>query len=285
MLNDTDLQTLSEECFSDLVKFIHELTGITIGKNRNTMLQGRLRKRIRELKLICYEDYLQFAKANKDEQVVFIDLVTTNETQFFRTPRIWNYLEKTFLPQWFENNPQKIMSIWSAAASSGEEAHSLAIICQLFKDNHPNFNYKIFGSDISKDMIGHCKEGIFSGRSIENFKSSRPDDFARFLKPIDGQKFQATTEIRSKIQFFQHNLFRTLATAERFDLVLLRNVLIYFSKPDQEVVLAKILPRMHEDGILVIGESESLTHIQTQFKSVEPLVYTSAQNAKSSEAA
>ena len=112
--------TFTEKCFLECLALIHELTGITVATNRVSMVEGRLRKRVLLLKLESYEDYLKLVKQDKKEQVFFIDLVTTNETYFFRTPRIWDYLETKFLPEWFAKHPKQVFTAWSAAASSGD---------------------------------------------------------------------------------------------------------------------------------------------------------------------
>lgn len=264
---------LNEKCLNDFIKLIHELTGITIAANRNSMVEGRLRKRLTTLGLTSYESYLKLVREDRSEQVNFVDLVTTNETYFYRTPRIWDYIEKKLLPDWLLTHPKAVFTAWSAASSSGEEAHTLGIICQSFKEKNPTFLYQITGTDISKEMVGLCQQGHYSGRSIESFKKTRPELFEKYLAKATGESFQVTPEIKSRLKFQQHNLFQSLQHKGRFDLVLIRNVLIYFKGPDQEKVISLIAPKMADDGVMIIGESESLTHINTNFKSVEPLVY------------
>lgn len=263
---------LSEKCFEQFLKLIHELTGITVAKNRNSMVEGRLRKRVTALSLSSYEEYLKLVKEDKNEQVNFIDLVTTNETYFFRTPRIWDYLENKFFPNWISSHPKQVFTAWSAAASSGEEAHSLGILCQSIKEKNPSFLYQIVGTDISAEMVELCKKGVYSGRSIDSFKKTKPALFEKHMKSTK-EGYEASQDIKSRIRFHQHNLFRPMASKDKFDLILIRNVLIYFTGPDQEKVLSLLTPRLSESGVLIIGESESLSHINTEFKPIEPLIY------------
>ena len=264
---------LGEKCFTDYIQLIHELTGITIGKNRNSLVESRLRKRIVTLNLNSYESYFLRVKEDKTEQVKFVDLVTTNETYFYRTPRIWDYIENKFLPDWFKKNPNTIFTAWSAASSSGEEAHTLGIICEAFKEKNPTFVYQIIGTDISKEMVSLCQRGEYSGRSIDSFQKNRPELFSKFMIKSSGESYKVNAEIKSRLRFQQHNLFSPFFHPEKFHLVLVRNVLIYFNSADQERVISLIEPKMIDDGALIIGESESLTHINTNFKSIEPLVY------------
>lgn len=264
---------LSGSCFAEFLKLIHQLTGITISANRTSMIEGRLRRRVLALNLSSYEDYLNRVRTDKTEEAQFIDLVTTNETYFFRTPRIWEYLETRFLPAWARENPGTSLKIWSAAASSGEEAHSLGVICQAFRESHPAFSYQILGTDISGEMVELCQKGEYSGRSIEAFRQTRGSLFERYMRPVSEFSYQADPEIRKRLRFQRHNLFSSLESREKFDLVLLRNVLIYFKGEDQEKVLSLIAARLSEKGLLVIGESESLSHIQVPFRHEEPLIY------------
>jgi chemotaxis protein methyltransferase CheR len=171
------------------------------------------------------------------------------------------------------SHPKSVFSAWSAASSSGEEAHTLGIICQAFKEKNPSFIYQITGTDISKEMVGLCQQGKYAGRSIESFKKSRPELFDTYMSKCDGDSYEVIPKIKSRLRFHQHNLFQSLQLHDSYHLVLIRNVLIYFKGPDQEKVISLIGPKMAGDGVMIIGESETLTHINTNFKSVEPLIY------------
>lgn len=269
--------SISQTCFLKFCKVIHQLTGVTIGSDRTTLVEGRVRKRIRSLNLDSYEEYLQLVENDKGEQTTFIDLITTNETYFFRTPRIWSYLFDSFLPDWYGQNRGRTFKVWSAAASSGEEAHSLGVLCEAFKSENSDFRYQILGTDISKKMVELCDEGVYTGRSLRAFRESKPEWFEEHMNAISSTEFKVNEEIKSRIRFRQHNLFQPLHATDRFDLVLLRNVLIYFKGEDQEKVVSLIAPRLAQDGLLVIGESESLAHINTGFQKKTNYVYEAMQ--------
>jgi len=190
------LVVLSEKCFSDVLALVHELTGITIAKNRTSMIEGRLRKRVHALGLRSYEEYLRLVRQDTKEQVCFIDLVTTNETQFFRTPRVWNYIEKKFLPEWFTKHPKQVFTAWSTAASSGEEAHSLAILCEAFKEKNPSFLYQIIGTDISNEMVELCNRGEYSGKSIHAFQKTKPELFEDYMRSTRDGVFRGVPDIK-----------------------------------------------------------------------------------------
>lgn len=264
---------LTDECFSQYIHLIHNCTRITISPNRKNMLESRLRKRMSHLKFNHHEEYLAYLKSHPDEKKIFINLITTNETSFFRTARIWHYLEKQFLPSWHEANFNTTLRIWSAAAASGEEALSLAIICEEFRTHHLHFTYQIIGTDISEEMISLCKNGRYSGRSLELFKKQKPELFYKYMTQTKEGDYEASMVLRNHLRFQQHNLFEAFKVTVKFDLVLLRNVLIYFSRPDQEEVLNILRPALKDEALLIIGESETLSHIATPFKIIEPLIY------------
>ena len=264
---------LSDQCFVKFIDHIHHLTGIAISVDRKTMVESRIRKRVVMLNMESYEDYLTCIQADADESREFIDLITTNETYFFRTPRVWKYLEETFLPEWFEQHPRNTFKAWSAASSSGEEAHSLGVLCEAFKDANPGFQYLIVGSDISKSMVERCHSGLYAGRSIRAFRNQRPEWLSRYMETYDGENYQVVSSIKNRLRFREHNLFHSPPMKDSFDLILLRNVLIYFQPQDQEKVVSLIHTRLATDGRLIIGESESLSHINTKFRKIDCYIY------------
>lgn len=274
MENMNDDAELSKACFAEFLDLIHRLTGITIAENRKSMVQGRLRKRMRQLDISQYDSYLGYLKANSSEKPLFIDLVTTNETYFYRTPRIWEHITNNFLPRWHRDHGSQVFQAWSAASSSGEEAHTLGVLCREFQSSHPKFQYQILATDISQEMVTLSQRGQYSGRSIESFRQLQPKIFERHMR-LEGQHYRVSPEIRDRLKFRTHNLFDRRPTQESSDLILLRNVLIYFTRDDQEKVLANLYPSLASDGLLVIGESESLTHITSNFEPVAPLIYVS----------
>lgn len=272
-INDYD--SVDDTCFAGFVNLVHELTGITIRPEKRTMLLGRIRRRVNDLDLPGYKAYLEYVRNHKGEHEIFINKVTTNETYFFRTPRVWNYLETEFLPEWFKIHAGASLNIWSAASSTGEEAHTLAIFMQHFKELNNGFDYKITGTDIDTEVLKTASEGIYNGRSIQRFRDSKPDWFDRYMNGNDDTGYSVLSHIKNRIEFSQLNLFSAPSVNQKFDLVLLRNVLIYFTKSDQEKAMATVHRRLKQNGVAIIGESESLNSLNTQFASIAPTIYKS----------
>jgi len=272
-MTDITSEELSDSCFDGYLTIINRVSGITIEKGRKSMLIGRIRKRVRELKLASYETYLQYIKDNRDEETHFINLITTNETYFYRTPRIWDFITNDFLSHWYQENNRKELKIWSAASSTGEEAHTLGVVCQDFKVSNPGFQYRVLGTDISTEVVAKATKGLYVGRAIDRFQRTKPQLFKKHMTGDAENGYQVASIVKSNISFKTHNLFNSFKNNEKFDLILLRNVLIYFTKENQQKVLANIHRCLSSDGYLIIGESESLTRIKTDFESVSPLIY------------
>lgn len=268
----TQSQELGHETLLKLLELVHKHSGITMNSGKKALLQGRLRPRIRDLGLSGYEAYVTYLSTHKEEEQEFINIITTNETTFFRTNRVWEHFMKEFLPTWFGQNPQKTLMIWSGASSSGEEIYTIGICCEDFRQRNRSFNYQILGTDICTEVLQTAQTGVYSGRSIENFQKSYPVLFERFMKPVDG-KFQVCPEVMSRTKFSRHNLFHRPPQKLTYDVVFLRNVMIYFDPEDQQKVVENISHSLLPKGTLIIGESESLGSLKTSFSLKVPLVY------------
>lgn len=255
-----------------LLAMVRDHTGITMSERKRTLLQGRLRPRMRTLSISGYGDYLRFVESHPPELPHFIDLVTTNETSFFRTPRVWSYFADTFLPQWQAAHPRETLNVWSAASSSGEEAWSIAMHADAMRLSAPHFDYRIFGTDISGAVVSKARTGRYQGRSIDQLLAARPDLVARYFS-ADGDSWRVVGDLRARVQFEQFNLLEMPPRDRHFDIVFLRNVLIYFDAPTQQRIVANVVSAMRPGALLVLGESESLQRYDTGLHFEQPLFY------------
>ncbi len=270
-------EEMSQEVLLKVIDKVHSLTGITISEQKKTMLQSRLRKRMKHLSLATFEEYMSWLDKDKNEIQEFINVVTTNETSFFRTPRIWDYFQNDFLLKWHAANPGRQLKLWSAAASSGEEAFSLAICCTDFQRKNPKFDFKIIATDISTSVLDEAQKGIYNGRSVEFLRKSKPQLFEQYFTADGEDSFKISSSLKSRVSFTTHNLFTV--KKDQFDIVFLRNVLIYFNSVDQEKVLRNVGKSIPEDGMLVIGESESLNRLDTPYEFHQACIYSKKDKA------
>ncbi|RKP46630.1 CheR family methyltransferase [Pararobbsia silviterrae] len=258
-----------------LLDMVREHTGIAMAERKRTLLQGRLRPRMRALSIGVYGDYLRYVETHPQEWPHFIDLVTTNETSFFRTPRVWTYFAERFLPEWLAAHPRETLRAWSAASSSGEEAWSIAMTADTVRLASPPFDYTILGTDISMNVVQAARAGRYRGRSIEQLIASRPDLAARFFS-AEGDAWRVAADLRARVQFERFNLLEALPRERTFDIVFLRNVLIYFDAPTQQRIVSNVMSAMRPGAMLVLGESESLQRFETGLRFEQPLLYRKA---------
>lgn len=265
---DIDAATLNA-----LILLVRKHTGIAMTEKKSILLQRRLRPRLRELALDSYRDYLHVVEKDRAEVQLFINMVTTNDTLFFRTPQVWEYFSGSFLREWRSAHPGQTLKIWSAAAASGEEAYSIAMLCEEFRQQAADFQYQILATDISTATLAIAREGLYHGRSIDKIKALQPGLLEKYFQPhADGMRIAA--ELKNHIRFAEHNLLRQLQTPVRFDIVFLRNALIYFDAESQEKIVSLAREVMQDEARLILGESESLSRLNTPFRYEMPLVYS-----------
>ena len=263
---------MSDGDFAKLRAVVYSQTGISIGDGRRSMLVSRLRPRLRELGLANYEDYLARVERDPAERQKLTDRVTTNETYFYRTPRVWTYFNDVVVPQFAARSTGQPLRVWSAAASTGEEAHTAGVFLEGAR-SRGGADYAILGTDISSRVIEVATAGEYRGRPVARFQQEQPELFRRHMVGSDDKGWSVAPQIKSRIRFRNHNLLKPLTGTGQFDVIFLRNVLIYFKAEDQQRILQHIRSKLHPEGTLFIGESETLKHIDTDFAQVEPIIY------------
>ena len=270
MLTEIDL---SDSTLKSVLEMVFKYTGITMNEKKRSLLQSRLRPRLRELSLKSYEEYVNYLKTTQSEVEVFIDCVTTNETFFFRTHRVWDFFNKRFLPEWYAEHKGETLKIWSAASSSGEEIYSLGICATEFQLKHPDFKFELNASDISQEILGKAQAGIYGERSVDGLKKYNVEWYHKYIETC-GDKWKIKDTIRNQVRFSSHNLMTSPKLKNYFDIVFLRNVMIYFQDTEQKIILKNVSQALKQRSHLVLGESESINRLETDLKFLEPLVYT-----------
>lgn len=274
MVGTAEPPVMRELDFEKLRRIVYRQTGITIAEGRRSMMMSRLNKRLREIGLNSYKDYVTRVQSDPVEMQELTDRITTNETYFYRTPRIWSYFAEVLIPSFSDSGRHPPMRVWSAAASTGEEAHTMGIFLEEARQQQPRFDYSILGTDISSSVLATATEGLYRGRSVSRFQQEQPHLFATHMRGDEQKGWSVGPSIRSRLKFERHNLMQPLRGRPPFDVVFLRNVLIYFSESDQKTILSHVRHQMRPGGTLIIGESESLKHVATDFDQVEPIIYT-----------
>lgn len=277
----SDFLTISDELFLTIGKMITERYGIKMPPEKKIMFQARLQRRLRELDLTSFETYatkLFGDQADSEEFAILADYISTNKTDFFREPNHFSFLTSHVLFEFFqyERLPRnQKLTIWSAGCSSGQEAYSIAITLEEFKRKR-NFvlDYSIMASDISGRMLQKANAAIYPIEQVSEISLDIKHKYFLKSKSATDSTVRVIKEIRDRVEFSYLNLMsQTYPYVNKFDVVFLRNTLIYFDSKTQYYVLTKILESLKPGGFLFIGHSESLINMNLPIKSVAPSVY------------
>lgn len=264
------IEEISDPVFKQFQKLIFDQAGITLSEAKKRLVVGRLAKRLRHHQLDCYGDYFTrmiSGQLGSQELQLVIDQLTTNETHFFREQAHFDFLQNELLAN---VGPGHNFRVWSAASSSGEEAYSTAMVLH---DTVGEGSWEVFGSDINSEILAKAKSGLYPMSSAHEI----PERFLKryCLKGVRGQagNFIIGPDIKQHVQFSMVNLNAPLPDIGKFDLIFLRNVMIYFSLPTKQAVVAQMLPKLKPGGYFVVGHSESLNGVTNQLQSIRPTIY------------
>lgn len=273
-LADTETIPLTDREFAEFQRLIYDLAGIHMTDAKKALISGRLMKRLRHYALRSFSAYLAIVtdSANVEERQTMVNLLTTNETYFFREPKHFDYLAGTILPALCQRDGgNRLLRFWSAASSTGEEAYSLAMsLMDNLGDERP---WEIVGTDISRDVLARARQGVYRTERIDGV----PPDYLRryFLRGIGSRvgTLRVVPEVRARVQFSEANLNESLAAVGEFDVIFLRNVLIYFDLPTKREIVERVARQLRRGGWLFIGHSESLNGVTPALQPVRPTIY------------
>lgn len=263
---------LSDDTFLQLRKFIYERTGIFFADNKKYLLESRVSRRLSALGLNSYQGYFSILMNGQGEAELshLINSITINETFFFRNEPQFNVLEESILPELIrkrkEDGTNKVR-IWSAASSTGEEPHTIALIIrEKFQPRFPFTKFEIVGTDINTQVLDTARRGVYKDYAVRNIPKAYLDKYCR----QDGDKFVLSEEVRKMTDFRQMNLFdRNAMRAMRgFDVVFAANVLIYFDFNSKQTVVSSIYGSLNKGGYFFVGYSETLYGLTQVFKPV-----------------
>ena len=268
---------LSEKDFQAFSFFIYSQYGIKMPPVKRIMLQGRLLKRIRDLNMKSYSEYKEyfFSKEGQQKEIFnFLNVITTNKTDFFREPVHFNFLADEILPSCFENNPAGVFNVWSAGCSSGEEPYTISIILNEFKEKNPAFNFSILGTDISHKVMNMAARGVYAADKVELM----PLDYKKkyFLKSKDraNPTVRVMPQLQRDITLKYVNLINgPYDIKEKYNVIFCRNVLIYLDRATQERVINNLCHHLKPGGFFFIGHSESLSGMNVQLRHIKPTIF------------
>lgn len=263
-------QEVSAKAYQAIREFIYNEAGIDLGASKQMLVSSRLNKRLRYHQLDSFDQYFELINSSgaSIERQMAIDLLTTNETYFFRESEHFESLKKLVLSQ---HPKDRLFRIWSAASSSGEEAYSIAMVLDDYFGDRTK--WEIFGSDISRRIIEKANKGLYQTHRIDAI----PKTFLQRYCLKGAGEYEGflliDKKLRSKTRFTEINLTKTLPEVGQFDVIFLRNVLIYFDNPTKEKIIRSLVSKLRSNGILFIGHSESLKGMDLPIELIGPTTY------------
>ena len=267
---------ITEGEFNKLRKLLYDRFGFNLSDQKRTLVIERLQKVLRQRGFSSFSQYYEYVIQDPTGQALLelIDRISTNHTFFFREQEHFSFLREVVLPEVMERNAaarQKKLRIWSAGCSSGEEPYSVAIeLGKYFQSAIKEWDVAILATDISTSVLAKAESGIYNDNQLQGIDAALRRSF--FLQVDQG--WQVRPEVRKLVTFRRLNLmldkypFRGL-----FDLILCRNVMIYFDTATREQLVARFARYTQPGGYLFIGHSESLTRENQYFRYVQPAVY------------
>jgi chemotaxis protein methyltransferase CheR len=265
--SDADFRVLR-----DLVK---EITGISLAESKRELVYGRISRRIRTLGLKGFAEYRRLLETQDSEEIVeFCNALTTNLTSFFRESHHFGFLrDDYFLPRLADPSLSRRIRIWSSACSTGEEPYSIAMtICECIKD-WQKWDIKILATDLDSNVLATAQRGRYVPDRLKGMSSQRVSRFFQERREPDGRFYDVVPELKSLITFRQINLMHDLPMTGPLDIIFCRNVVIYFDKPTQRELFARMAGVQRIGDLLILGHSENLFNVSNQYTLIGKTIY------------
>lgn len=259
---------IKPEELTQIITYVKELTGIILDTSKAYLIESRLGPIAEELGCKSYLELYHKSRSDNGKLIQnrIIDSITTNETFFFRDNTPFELLRYKVMPDTFDRLSElgrRDLHIWSAACSTGQEVYSIAIILkELLGKDFNQWHIKMLGSDISDAAITKASYGRYNRTEIS--RGLTENQLQKYFNP-DGNYWRIKDEIRSMAVFQRQNLLQPFIGLPKFDIILCRNVAIYFSPENRKILFNRIADQLNEKGILIIGSSESLLGISDRF--------------------
>ena len=252
-LTDTEYQKYCE--------LIYRVAGIRIAENKRVMVSNRVRRRLRATGISGFAEYYAFLTSPRggDEMPLFLDAITTNETFFFRDTQNYDWLGDTFLPEIIQHaalrKRPRVLRIWSAACSTGEEPYSIALKLLAKKPVLAGWRTTILGTDLSGAVLDAARTGSYDARAVRLIELAQRTVY--FDEEPARERWMAKAEVKALVTWKQHNLLSPL-NEDPFNCIFLKNVLIYFDTESKQSVVKNVIDALAKGGYLVVGPTEGI---------------------------
>lgn len=256
-LATNSIPSLEATELEDLLIYLKQFQQVDLTDYKRPSLLRRIRVRMQQVGVDCYQDYLDRLQRQPDEVTQLLDTVFINVTCFFRDRPVWDYLEKQVIPQIIANKPSnEPIRVWSAGCASGEETYSLAmLLAETLGLEQFQQRVRIYGTDIDQDALQQARRGYYSSRAVELISPNLLQRY--FERRTDGYRWRS--DLSHPIIFHRHNLIKT-APLHKMDLLVCRNLLMYLTKEAQIRALVRFHFSLRENGFLMLGQAEDLVN-------------------------
>lgn len=257
--------TLREDDFAFLRRILKERSGLALSADKEYLLTTRLKPIIEDHRLKDLADLVARLREGRAGDLVdqVVDAMTTNESLFFRDLQPFEALTEMMLPKLLAGRPQRVIRIWSAAASTGQEPYSIAIMLEENAGRFGHCQIEILGTDLSRAALRRARMGEYT--AFEVGRGMPPHYLQRYFHKTTRNHHVISPKVRARVKFECRNLLETFTDLGTFDIVFCRNVLIYFDRPTKTKVLERIAKVLSPDGFLVLGGPETTLGLTNLF--------------------
>ena len=257
---------MTPEEFEFLSDLVRKRSGLVLSSDKTYLLESRLTPIARKAELGGIPELVKALRADTNGTLAtdVTEAMTTNESFFFREKTPFDLFSNTVLPHMLANRPQRKVRVWSAAASTGQEIYSLAMLiddCAAAR----GWTFDLLGTDLSREVLERARQGMYTQFEVQ--RGLPIQLLMKYFKQV-GESWQIDSKIRNMATFKEYNLLEPLTALGKFDIIFCRNVLIYFDQPTKKMVLERMADMLPEDGCVLLGAAETVVGITDAFKPV-----------------
>jgi chemotaxis protein methyltransferase CheR len=267
------LPTLSTADFQRLSNFLQNHLGITLNENKKGMLESRLLRRLRELGMTSFDEYLKLffsSDGHNAELEHVVDLATTHHTFFFREEEHFTLLADRLVPDVLAR--KNSIRVWSAAASSGEEVYTIAMVLDDLSQRE-GFDYSVIGSDVSTKVLAKARRAVYDESAIENVPAEFTRRYLMRSRNRDQRHVRIVPELRKRVEFREINLFTPYQFDRLVDIAFVRNVIIYFNAEATKSLLKQVCAQLVPGGYVVLSLTESVEGLGLPLENLGRSIY------------
>ncbi len=261
--------------FDRISALMYRISGVNLTDGKRELVRARIGKRLRTLGWDTYREYVDYVESEEGQEELgrMVDILTTNKTSFFRELPHFVFLREEILPAFSGSGGS--LRIWSAGCSSGEEPYSLALLIRQTVKDMVGRDVRILGTDLSRRALARAREGIYAEGQMEGIPARlRSLGFESFRDELTGEaRYRVRKEVRDMVTLAPLNLMGPWPMRGPFEVILCRNVMIYFDRTTRERLVQRFAALLPPGGHLMVGHSESLNGLAHGLKYVQPAVY------------